>query len=155
MEACDYALMDADAVKGVITWVGFGPEGPLCSSSGTVFGLPEAERDEICTALEDTPPEEWLDLAETFGGAYGYDYINLLPLAWQDPADPPLLLLDFEKNLNIRYSEDYASAVQALGGRVDFITIPDGRAGTLQDVDTPDFEAVWAVILPFLAQVFE
>jgi len=154
MEACDYTLMDPDAVKGVITWTGFGPEGVLCSSYGPASDVPEAEREEICTALEDTPPEEWHDLAGTFD-EWVSGYIDLLPLAWQDTADPPILLLDFEKNLNIQYSEDYASAVQALGGSIDFITIPDGKAGTLQDADTPDFEAVWRAMQPFLAQIFE
>ena len=126
----------------------------MCSSSGSVFGVPEDYRKEFCTILEDTPPEEWLDLAQTYEDWSGL-YIQMLPLAWQDPDDLPILLLDFKKNPKIRQSEDYASAVQALGGRIDFITIPDGKAGTLQDVDTDDFKAVWEVIHPFLVQVFE
>jgi hypothetical protein len=154
MEACDYTLMDPDAVKGVITYAGFGPQGVLCSSYGAGSDVPEAEREKFCTTLEETPAEEWLDLAETADNWIS-GYINLLPLAWQDPADPPILLLDFEKNLNIRRSEDYYSEVQALGSSVDFITIPNGKAGTLQDADTPDFEDAWGAMQLFLAQIFE
>jgi acetyl esterase/lipase len=158
MESCDFSLMDLDAIKGVITWSGFGPKGPLCSSYRSMmpymYDLSEPEIDEICTELEDTPVAEWFELAGTFGEV-GSRYVNMRPLTWQDPSDPPLLLLDFKNNLKIRNSEDYTNQVQALGGRIEFITISEGKAGTLQQPDTEGFRVMWEAIESFLDQVFE
>jgi acetyl esterase/lipase len=162
LHECAYDLPKSGAVKGVISYAGsfLMPEWYLTQGKDLLelvltqeLQVSREEAEEIRQALLDTPFERWLDITD-FGDNVTH-FIHMLPPAWIDGSEPPMLLIHggSDNMIGRLESEAFAELLEAEGVEVRLLIIPSADHDL--SPNTPGFEETWNATHAFLAEILE
>ncbi len=161
LEACPNQLQESNRISGVVTYAGtfFTPEDTFVVPSiviqferayQLISDVPYKEMLGMMEALYDIPAQEWRS-GEALDER-SQSVASLLPLYWANDGDPPFVLIRGQKDPQFaavgaqRYSDEFASAMQAVGVDAEVVLLPDTGYFALNSLDerTKVYEAIQA-----------
>jgi acetyl esterase/lipase len=152
MAECPYPFPEDGFARGFVLWSasivvpGIDP-GLTLNGIAQTFKVDPADYRAWLEALAEVPPQEWL--THTWDDERLAEFVPLLPLAWVNGNEPPILIIHGGRDeaVPVAEAETLAGVLEEVGSEFEYEMIPN-----MTHVDERYFDDLHALMLDFVQQ---